>query len=1337
MIRPTSPALAAAVRAASRVALLAVACLTCYPQAARAQDTGGPEAGWSGNFAINPGFEEDFVNRNSEAHVLSFKGDWYYNQKDLIPDYWNLGMPQAGNFTLLEGEAGKPHGGTKAIKLAEGQKARQTYPGAVSHEGGSAWAGPSPVPLAVGRPERFKQTWRASVWCRGGGTIRLGGDAGASATAPPSPDWQQITVELPPDKNTLKPADAMTVELIGPGEFDDVVVREKLPDSPNLLPNAGFEQADAKGYPAGWSPQRKWRAIGPTYYVWTDWNHHFRENRGAVTVDPLIAFGGKQSLRIDVYPGDEKYIESDAIPLNQAAPELIEVAGYVRADRARIIDIRCVDEEGVPLPAVYPILPEYGGSNESSTFGSGTFGWRYVRKFFGAPPQYGPDGKPAAPAAAGEAAPGRPVKSIRVRLAARGFNAHTLDDAGTRSYASQVGTVWWDNLRVTERTSDAAALAARGAKAAPDEPAGATGPAGAVDLSLGERLYGQNKLALDLTPAEGGTYRAELTTTLPGGQPVTTKSADVQIAKGARGRVEVPYEIKQLAGDLKDQGELRLQLFRDNQPATDTTYAFNTWPVIVDIDVARHYNLPNENPVTTSINLGVAADTLAKVARLEMSLAPAGAAGGAAAPLALPPVTDLKAAFAQTVAALPKTKEESYEFGLPAPPWWVDRTNLLITKLDLSSRKVYPHDNPTRDTVLHVRGVDAGGNVLFEQRSDPFCRVEPPPSQPPIQNVAVRAEDGAVLINGQPRFLTGATHQNTRIAHDPPIIAQLGLMGHRLYAAKFEEVAAMWQNHKLYALQIKPVNAVGADSTTAHVELTEEQKQALAAFTQAGGMQSVVSINTGGWESHIPDDPVARQKHQATNDWIRQTTGRPIAWSWSGGYNAYNASAFPYYDINHAETEMWGPMDYNVIYTPYMKKLKATPSTWVYLPQLYENHPYGRYRFETYENIIRGSAGVSMIQGIGDPTFNRGLAAELRYLESRLYSQEKPPAVTLEPNLSHKVTRHNGKTYILATNAGPITIGRWTWDKTTKHSGQASHEGDSANMMWQRPAGLRLHGFRGLPMPELIQSGDKIVQYVWLDAKALPEYVMVLVRGDGKFTHNGVLGAFDYNKFRDELGNLFLYSELNHSVWHEINWVLDQPTYERAVKLMGKDWADATMKTFEGYRATVDRIAHKAEEFHPAGPLPAAGKWHRIELDADKIGLTGKLVDGFAYLAKNGRALWDHSALERGGKVVRVFSEDTVGIDRAQLAEVKISVPGLKAGTKVKPLFEDRTIDAAAGGFTDNFEGEDTYGYEYGGVEADMFGYVKDVERELPRMMPSGYGYSYGPTAVRIYEIEH
>ncbi len=1255
---------------------------------------------WSGNFVKNPGFEEDFVNNNAEAHVLSFKGDWFYNQKDLMPDCWEL----KGAWTWNDQT---PKEGAHSLKLGADGSASQTYQGAVYQEGGGAWGAAPGKPITITRPDRFRQPWRATVWCRGSGKITLGG---IEASAKGGTEWEQVTVECPADKVSTNAM--MTVTLTGPGEFDDLVVQEKLPATPNLLPNADFENADKSGHPAGWSKQQKFDWIGPTYYVWTDWMHYHEENRGPVGVDPLVFHGGKQSLRFDVYPGDEKFVESDLIALKQDAPHLIEVSAFVRADRIKLIDIRCVDEDGANLPCYYPVQPEYytGGT---ALFGNGTFGWRYVRKFFATPFN-------------------APAKAIRVRLAARGFNANTLDDAGTRSYAMTCGTVWWDDVRVTERTSTADELKARGVKLPKSNDRDSSEIADA-SLDLGERFFGENELSLALkNPAKDASFRVKLTTTLPGGQPVATESAPVKIASGGRGTLKVPYRIDKLAGDLKEQGALRVELFRDKKPLADATYAFNTWPVVVDIDLTRHYTLPNENPNTASFNLGVAAATLGKVAKLEIDLKRV--SDGAS--LGKQTITDLKAAFAQTVASLPKKKEESYEFSMPTPAWWTDRNNLLVVKLDLSRLKVWPHDNPTRDTVVEVRGLDAAGKVLFSQQSDGLCRVAAPPRQEAIQSVKVR-EDGALLINDKPRYISGATHQDMRIAHTNEIIAQLGLMGHRLVGdanGKFEAIQKMWTDLGLYTIQIKPVSGDG--TTAAYTNLTDAQKTELQNFANAGGLQSVVSINTGGWESQIPDTPEARAAHEQVNAFVRQVTKRPLAWSPSGAYNAWNIPVFPYYDIVHAETEMWGPMDYNVIFTPYMKRARKEPSTWVYLPQLYDNTPYERYRFETYENIIRGSAGTSMIQGIGDPTFNRGLAGELRGLEAPLNSLEPAPAVTCEPNLSHMTRKHKGKTYILATNSGPIIMGRWSWNKDTKHSGAASHEGDSVNRLWQRPGGVRIHGFRGLSLPELAQKGDKIVQYVWLDPKETPEWVMVAVRGDGRYSHCGVLGKFDFGKFREEYGNILMYSELEHSVWHEIFWVMDPPTYERAVRLMGKKWADDMKKTSDAGRATVDAKVYKPEHFHALGASPKPGTWHRIELDADKLGLTGKLVDGFAYLTKNGRALWDYSVLERDGKVMRVFCEDSVGIDRSLLTNVRFNVPGLKAGTKVRALFEDREITAVEGGFTDNFEGVDTYGFEAGAVVGDMFGYVKDDNRDLPRMMPSGYGYSYGPTAVHVYEIE-
>lgn len=1262
------------------------------------------DAGWTGNMARNPGFEEDFVNAHAEGHVLSFKGDWYYNQKDLVPDYWDF----KGEWAWT----GQGKSGGHALKLGNRAIASQTFIRAVTQEGGGAWGGSNilPVPMSAADKKRFAQPWKATAWCRGGGVLSLSAAAkSVSAKARPGADWQQLTVELPasliPD-----PVTPVTLKVEGPGEFDDITIQEKLAPTPNLAVNAGFEKSAADGLPTGWTKQGKFRAYGPTYYTWTDWNHFFRENRGPVSVDPLVARSGKQSLRMDVYPGDEKYVESDFFVINQEQPHAIEVGVYVRGDRINLIDIRCVDQDGVHMPGYRPRQPEnqQGGT---ALFGNGTFGWRYVRKFFGVPH-------------------GRALKGFRVRLCARGMNAHTLDDAGTRSYAMASGTVWWDDVRVSERTSDAAALQARGVKIPPAE-SDAPGTLQDGEVDLGQRFFGDNTLSYSFTNnGPAGTFQLKVTTGLPGGKPAMTMSPAIAIDKGKRATLSATYVIDRLAGELEKQGRLQVELLRDGKLAATSVYAFNTWPVVVDIDVARHYNLPNENPVTVSLNLGVAAGTLARTQKLELQLYRA----SDKKVLGTQTISDLPAAFAKTIAGLPKKREQSYEFNMPTPAFWTDRTNLIVTKLDLSPLKIWPHDQPTRDTVLIVRGLDAAGKGIFRDQSAPFCRMEQTPKQAPVAKVEVR-DDGAVLINGQPRYLVGATHQSNRATHTPELIAQLGMQGHRLtQGMTFSQVEGMWKKLGLYSLQLRPANKI--DGTSPIIDLDGKQRAEFEAFVRGGGLANVVAVNTGGWEASInPDDAAAVAKHLALNDYVRKLTGRPIAISTSGAYNAWWIPKLHFYDINFAETEMWGPMDFNVIFTPYMKRLRKQPTAWVYLPQLYDNHPYERYRFETYENIIRGSAGVAMIQGIGDPSFNRGLAGELRYLETRLNSREKPPRITLDPPISHKVARHKGKTYVLATNAGPIAIGKWTWNRDIKHSGAASHEGDSVNTMWFRPGGVRIHAFRGLPMPELVKKGDKIVQYVWLDPKETPEWAMVAVRGDGKFAHNAVLGKFDFAAFRKDYGNILMYSELNHSVWHEINYVMDDKTYQRAVTVIGKAGADAIKKEADRGRAVVDKVAYQPAHFHNQGGLPKPGTWQRIELDADKAGLTGKLIDGFAYLTKNGRALWDYSALERDGKVVRIFCEDTVGIDRSLLPNVRVNVPGLKKGTRIRVLFEDRVIVAGDGNFEDNFVGIDTYGHEDGGVVGDMFGFVKDEDRELPRMIPSGYGYNYGSTAVHIYEI--
>src|SRR5262249_42933752 len=137
----------------ARIVLLVVLGLAASSRPVLAQ--GGP--GWTGNLARNPGFEEDFVNANAEGHVLSFKGDWYYNQKDLVPDYWDL----KGDWAWQQQA---PHSGKYCLKLGKGGSASQTFQRAVIQEGGGAWGGSviRPIPMTDADRARFAQPWRVT-----------------------------------------------------------------------------------------------------------------------------------------------------------------------------------------------------------------------------------------------------------------------------------------------------------------------------------------------------------------------------------------------------------------------------------------------------------------------------------------------------------------------------------------------------------------------------------------------------------------------------------------------------------------------------------------------------------------------------------------------------------------------------------------------------------------------------------------------------------------------------------------------------------------------------------------------------------------------------------------------------------------------------------------------------------------------------------------------------------------------------------------------------------------------------------------------------------------------
>jgi hypothetical protein len=130
------------------------------------------------------------------------------------------------------------------------------------------------------------------------------------------------------------------------------------------------------------------------------------------------------------------------------------------------------------------------------------------------------------------------------------------------------------------------------------------------------------------------------------------------------------------------------------------------------------------------------------------------------------------------------------------------------------------------------------------------------------------------------------------------------------------------------------------------------------------------------------------------------------------------------------------------------------------------------------------------------------------------------------------------------------------------------------------------------------------------------------------------------------------------------------------------------------------------------GSLPRSGEWARLEVDLSSVGIGSELVDGVGFVHDGGRVLWGRTAIE--GLATQTLWGDSVGPPPGALETSRIEVAGLKAGTRIKVLFEDREVVAGPGYFVDDFRGEDLY-QRFGGGP--------------------GVGYGNEPVAFHLYEI--
>ena len=88
---------------------------------------------------------------------------------------------------------------------------------------------------------------------------------------------------------------------------------------------------------------------------------------------------------------------------------------------------------------------------------------------------------------------------------------------------------------------------------------------------------------------------------------------------------------------------------------------------------------------------------------------------------------------------------------------------------------------------------------------------------------------------------------------------------------------------------------------------------------------------------------------------------------------------------------------------------------------------------------------------------------------------------------------------------------------------------------------------------------------------------------------------------------------------------------------------------------------------------------------------------------------------------------------RDDLKRVRISTPWAPEGTKVKVLFEERERTIRDGGFSDDFQGVDTYQTTRGGAVGDASGW--HPYGTALKAQTIGYVTPSNPTEVHVYEI--
>jgi len=1282
------------------------------------------------NLLRNGSFQDDWLTllpENQNHHWCYSTG--FQNRRDYNPDTWTLSGswrwrnadgPRGSRRLFLEGPRSEVSQRVNWITVHDDRR-RDGFPDA----GGF----PAPVlqrsldPLALVRDLTLRIRVRGEDVPKDGARLELGlappgpiaADDPMGARLPPTTSvsaslpsgtfaWQWFELRLPAGqwlkaaqeaaaKDPREAAEAARNGVALPGvasvavryagasgriEIESAAVTAAEAGVPNLLQNGGFESKDAAGWPLGWSRPEKYRYFPPAlYYLFNTWHNGPFENRGFVARDTLIPHDGSASLKMVVPAGDEVQVASTPIALNQIEPRLIEVSVWVRTDQVNMLQIDGLSDTGERLDGFNFI--------HKAPVSIGTDGWRQLRQVF---------------------RPRRPIRSLRLVLAARGVNGYTLGDTGDTPQANVTGTIWWDDARVFEPESKLADLHSRGVK-----PVAATTEAPRTayleDLDTGERLFGANLMkATVVNQGVARTLSLVWRFTTFDGRTSETRSPARAFGAGERHSVTVPYELQPelLPAYAEHKGEVSL-VDQAGRTLAASELWFSTWSTPIDLELGALYLAPEQKQFVR-LNLGFSAAAMTQVASVRLDLIRRGSG---------------EVLTSQTVAAGLKDVIAQRE-RLPVD-LREDFTNLILAELDVSNLPVQPFASPERHWLIRAAVLDLRGREIFSKDSPPFCRQARTGPQPGVVSVRI-GRDNLLRVNDEPFLPWAAVYGHV------PVYA-----GAKVSGAPYRDLHNLpaWSIYdgftaKGYTRAEGGFNAARyvAGSITSRTDLEKlwasDNRLASSAFVTPGPVYSaeelakaaggapalnanllflktapmVISVAPGIEEAfglfHAAT-PAQIAGLQGVVNSLRAATGKPVMVGHGGYWNRFEFERVPFFDIFDPETEPLYPAN---LHTDLMPLIGGQEKTIWLRPQMYEDVPYERWRFHVFVELMRGARGFQIAHGPGDASLFRGLGGELEGLKPVLWSTDPGPAVRLWPEMEHWVRRQAGHTYIMAATTRGLTFGRWNWQegasgahgraRVTEGDTLVRDEANSYGVGETPPAGPSLHGIQYIPDARRHAKGSRIVQWVWLDPRTPPRNLALIAKADGRFTHAAAWGAFDLERFRSGSGlEWFLHSFYRHADGF-LGW--------------GKDLLNAA-------------LPYVPREVRAMGELPRPGEWTRLEVDLSDIGIADEQLDGVGFVHDGGRVLWGRTTIQNGSNSETLWG-DSVGPLPANLATARIEVSGLKTGTRIKVLFEDREIVAGAGYFVDDFRGQDLY-QRFGGGP--------------------GVGYGSDPVALHIYEI--